>query len=276
MNDHATARPLLRVRDLSKTFKVTRREGILSRRGTVKAVEGVSLELERGRSLGIVGESGSGKSTLARCVLRLEEVSTGSVEFDGDDTVSMSSSALKQFRRRAQMVYQDPYSSLNPRQRIGDAVMEPLTVHGLGAPGSRRDLMFAMLERMGLSADFAYRFPHELSGGQRQRAGIARALISGPEMMVCDEAVSALDVSVQAQILNLLKRLQREEQLAYLFITHDIGVVRFIADDVIVMHKGSVVETGAVEDVIDNPQHEYTKKLIAAIPTGSERRGHAA
>jgi ABC-type glutathione transport system ATPase component len=167
-------------------------------------------------------------------------------------------------------------SSLNPRQTIGDAVSEPLSVHNIGDPSGRQDLMLAMLERMGLPAEFAFRYPHELSGGQRQRVGIARALISDPEMLVCDEAVSALDVSVQAQILNLLKDLQVAEDLTYLFITHDIGVVRFIADDVIVMYKGQVVEQGAVGDVIDNPQHEYTKKLISAIPTGSERRRSAA
>lgn len=265
---------LLQVRDLKKQFKVTRRQGLLSRRGTVQAVDGVSFNLQRGRSLGIVGESGSGKSTLARCLLRLEETTNGSVRFDAEDVLALRSHKLKNFRRRAQMIYQDPYSSLNPRQRIGDAVVEPLKVHGLGDPVEHRDLVVAMLEKMGLSSDYAFRFPHELSGGQRQRVGIARALISNPELVVCDEAVSALDVSVQAQILNLLKRLQHDERLTYLFITHDIGVVRFIADDIIVMYRGKVVEQGAVEDVIDCPQHEYTKKLISAIPTGSERRGN--
>ena len=274
MNGQGESMPILEVRDLKKSFKVGKRQGLLSHRGTVDAVKGVSLAIERGRSLGIVGESGSGKSTLARCILRLEDATSGSAIFDGQDILSMSSSSLKKFRRRAQMVYQDPYSSLNPRQRIGDAIVEPLVVHGIGTPDERRNLMFAMIERMGLNSEFAYRFPHELSGGQRQRVGIARALISNPEMLICDEAVSALDVSVQAQILNLLKNLQREENLAYLFITHDIGVVRFIADDVLVMYKGSVVESGSVVDVIDNPQHDYTKKLIAAIPSGSERRGN--
>ncbi len=269
-------RPLLQVSNLKKDFKVTRRAGALARRETVHAVGGVSVEVFRGRSLGIVGESGSGKSTLARCILRLEEPTSGTVHFDGEEVSAMNNVDLKAFRRRVQMVYQDPYSSLNPRQTIGDAVSEPLSVHNIGDPSGRQDLMLAMLERMGLPAEFAFRYPHELSGGQRQRVGIARALISDPEMLVCDEAVSALDVSVQAQILNLLKDLQVAEDLTYLFITHDIGVVRFIADDVIVMYKGQVVEQGAVGDVIDNPQHEYTKKLISAIPTGSERRRSAA
>ena len=268
--------PLLQVGDLEKQFKVTRRQGLLSRRDVVHAVDGVSFNLERGRSLGIVGESGSGKSTLARCVLRLEDTTNGTVRFDGEDVLELRAQELKAYRRRAQMIYQDPYSSLNPRQRIGDAVVEPLKVHGIGDPAEHRDLVIAMLAKMGLSSDFAFRFPHELSGGQRQRVGIARALISRPELVVCDEAVSALDVSVQAQILNLLKQLQKDENLTYLFITHDIGVVRFIADDIIVMYKGKVVEQGTVEAVIDSPQHEYTKKLISAIPTGSERRGNVA
>jgi len=268
--------PLLQVGDLEKQFKVTRRQGLLSRRDVVHAVDGVSFNLERGRSLGIVGESGSGKSTLARCVLRLEDTTNGTVRFDGEDVLELRAQELKAYRRRAQMIYQDPYSSLNPRQRIGDAVVEPLKVHGIGDPAEHRDLVIAMLAKMGLSSDFAFRFPHELSGGQRQRVGIARALISRPELVVCDEAVSALDVSVQAQILNLLKQLQKDEDLTYLFITHDIGVVRFIADDIIVMYQGKVVEQGTVEAVIDSPQHEYTKKLISAIPTGSERRGDVA
>ena len=268
--------PLLQVGDLEKQFKVTRRQGLLSRRDVVHAVDGVSFNLERGRSLGIVGESGSGKSTLARCVLRLEDTTNGTVRFDGEDVLELRAQELKAYRRRAQMIYQDPYSSLNPRQRIGDAVVEPLKVHGIGDPAEHRDLVIAMLSKMGLSSDFAFRFPHELSGGQRQRVGIARALISRPELVVCDEAVSALDVSVQAQILNLLKQLQKDEDLTYLFITHDIGVVRFIADDIIVMYQGKVVEQGTVEAVIDSPQHEYTKKLISAIPTGSERRGNVA
>lgn len=268
--------PLLQVGNLEKQFKVTRRQGLLSRRDIVHAVDGVSFDLERGRSLGIVGESGSGKSTLARCVLRLEDTTHGTVRFDGEDVLELRAQELKAYRRRAQMIYQDPYSSLNPRQRIGDAVVEPLKVHGIGDPAEHRDLVIAMLAKMGLSSDFAFRFPHELSGGQRQRVGIARALISSPELVVCDEAVSALDVSVQAQILNLLKQLQNDEDLTYLFITHDIGVVRFIADDIMVMYQGKVVEQGTVEAVIDSPQHEYTKKLISAIPTGSERRGNVA
>jgi ABC-type oligopeptide transport system ATPase subunit len=268
--------PLLQVGNLEKQFKVTRRQGLLSRRDIVHAVDGVSFDLERGRSLGIVGESGSGKSTLARCALRLEDTTNGTVRFDGEDVLELRAQELKAYRRRVQMIYQDPYSSLNPRQRIGDAVVEPLKVHGIGDPAEHRGLVIAMLAKMGLSSDFAFRFPHELSGGQRQRVGIARALISSPELVVCDEAVSALDVSVQAQILNLLKQLQKDENLTYLFITHDIGVVRFIADDIIVMYKGKVVEQGTVEAVIDSPQHEYTKKLISAIPTGSERRGNVA
>ncbi|MGH8961364.1 MAG: ABC transporter ATP-binding protein [Jatrophihabitantaceae bacterium] len=235
-------------------------------RGTVHAVDGVSLTLGRGEALGLVGESGSGKSTLARTVVRLETPTTGRVLFDGTDISTLSSRELRPFRQRVQMVFQDPYASLNPRMRVGDIVGEPLIVHEHQSRGAARREAEALLERVGLPPGAAAKYPHEFSGGQRQRVGIARALAVRPELIVADEPVSALDVSIRAQLLNLLKDLQHEFNLSYLFISHDLGVVRYVCDRIAVMYLGQVVEEGACEAVFTAPSHPYTQALISAIP----------
>lgn len=235
-------------------------------RGTVHAVDGVSLTVRRGEALGLVGESGSGKSTLARTVIRLETPTSGRVIFDGTDISTLSSRALRPFRQRVQMIFQDPYASLNPRMRVGDIVGEPLIVHErMGRAAARRQAEI-LLERVGLPQGSAKKYPHEFSGGQRQRVGIARALVVRPDLIVADEPVSALDVSIRAQLLNLLKDLQHEFNLSYLFISHDLGVVRYVCDRVAVMYLGQVVEEGICEAVFTNPKHPYTQALISAIP----------
>ena len=236
------------------------------RHATVRAVDGVSLTIRRGEALGLVGESGSGKSTLARTVIRLESPTEGRVLFDGVDVANLSSREMRPFRRRVQIVFQDPYASLNPRMRVGDIVAEPLIVHEGIDRREARSRAAELLERVGLPGDSGRRYPHEFSGGQRQRVGIARALAVRPELIVLDEPVSALDVSIRAQLLNLLKRLQREFSLTYLLISHDLGVVRHVCDRVAVMYLGQIVEEGICEDVFRNPQHPYTQALIAAIP----------
>lgn len=251
---------LLRIDGLKTHFSAGRG------RGTVHAVDGVSLVLRRGQAFGLVGESGSGKSTLARTVVRLEAPTYGRVVFDGTDVSKLSHREIRPFRRRVQMVFQDPYASLNPRMKVGDIVGEPLIVHeGLGRRAARQRAR-ELLERVGLTADAISRYPHEFSGGQRQRVGIARALAIRPDLIVADEPVSALDVSIRAQLLNLLKDLQREFALTYLFISHDLGVVRYVCDRVAVMYLGQVVEEGDCEAVFAAPRHPYTQALISAIP----------
>lgn len=231
------------------------------------AVDGVSFSLARGRTLGLVGESGCGKSTLSRAVLRLIPPTGGRVRYDGTDITALSPRALRPLRRRMQMVFQDPLGSLNPRLSIGDALTEPLHVHRVGASAAaRRALAAALLERVGMSPEALIRYPHEFSGGQRQRIGIARALALGPELLVCDEPVSALDVSIQSQILNLLAELQRELGLAYLFIAHNLGVVRRLCDDVAVMYLGRFVEVAPAAELFGTPRHPYTQALLAAAP----------
>jgi oligopeptide transport system ATP-binding protein len=232
----------------------------------VKALDNVSVSLIEGKTLAVVGESGSGKSTLARCLLQLQPLDSGEVIFSGQDLAKLSGSGLRAVRKNLQMVFQDPFASLNPRMRIGEIVGEGLLIHEIGKTDERQKKVIAMLKRVGLSETDMQKYPHEFSGGQRQRVGIARALVLQPKVVVCDEPVSALDVSIQAQILLLLKELQAEMALSYVFISHDLRVVRHIADDIVVMNCGKVVEQGKVEDVYQHPNHEYTQNLLAAIP----------
>jgi ABC-type oligopeptide transport system ATPase subunit len=263
---------LLVVEDLTKHFPVKR--GLLIERtvGHVKAVDGVSFEIREGETLGLVGESGSGKSTTGYCILQLMKPTSGSVRFQGKELTTMGREDVRRMRREMQIVFQDPYSSLDPRMTVGDIVAEPLQVHGVGSPRSRRDQVRYLLDVVGFNPNYTNRYPHEFSGGQRQRIGIARALALNPKLIVCDEPVSALDVSIQAQILNLLKDLQKEFQLTYLFIAHDLAVVRSMSDRIAVMNKGVLVEIGPAEEVYTTPKDEYTKALLAAVPVPDPRR----
>lgn len=257
--------PVLEVRDLVKHYPV--RNGLLRRAvATVKAVDGVSLTLGSGRTLGLVGESGSGKSTLARVLVGIETPTSGQVLVDGEDVTRLSRAGRKQLRRDVQMVFQDPYTSLNPRMSVGEIVGEPFAIHGITPPGGRRTAVADLLELVGLDPDHANRYPHQFSGGQRQRVGIARALALRPKILVCDEPVSALDVSVQGQVINLLEDLQEELGLSYLFVAHDLGVVRHIAHDVAVMYLGRIVEQGPGSAVYDTARHPYTQALLSAVP----------
>lgn len=256
---------LLAVRGLVKHFSVG--GGILGRSGDVlRAVDGVDLHVRRGETLGLVGESGSGKSTVGRAILRLVEPTAGSVRFDGEEVTTMDRTDLLAFRRRAQIVFQDPFGTLNPRMRIGAALGEVLRVHELARGRDVRRRVGELLEMVGLRPEHADRYPHEFSGGQRQRIGVARALAVDPEFIVCDEPVSALDVSVQAQILNLLAELQAELGLAYLLIAHDLAVVEHMSDRVAVMYAGRIVETAPAERLYRAPRHPYTRSLLAAVP----------
>lgn len=232
----------------------------------VKALDDVSISLREGSTLAVVGESGSGKSTLARCLLQLQPLDSGEVLFAGQDLAKLAGADLRNVRKNLQMVFQDPFASLNPRMRVGEIVGEGLLIHGLGSSVEQQKNVITMLKRVGLTEADMQKYPHEFSGGQRQRIGIARALVLKPKVVVCDEPVSALDVSIQAQILLLLKELQAEMALSYVFISHDLRVVRHIADDIVVMNQGKVVEQGSVVDIYEQPQHEYTRNLLAAIP----------
>ncbi len=232
----------------------------------VKALDDVSVSLKAGSTLAVVGESGSGKSTLARCLLQLHPFDSGEVIFEGQDLAKLQGQALRDVRQHLQMVFQDPFASLNPRMKVGEIVAEGLLIHGLGSAKAQKEKMLHMLTRVGLNADDAQRYPHQFSGGQRQRIGIARALVLNPKVVVCDEPVSALDVSVQAQILLLLKALQAEMGLSYIFISHDLRVVRHMADDIVVMHQGKIVEQGKVDAIYNAPQQAYTQQLLNAIP----------
>jgi ABC-type oligopeptide transport system ATPase subunit len=263
---------LLRVDDLQKYFPV--RKGLLIERTVdyVKAVDGVSFEIREGQTLGLVGESGSGKSTTGYCVLQLLKPTAGTVRFMGKELTTMGRGDLREMRKEMQIVFQDPYSSLNPRMTVGNIVGEPMLVHGQGTRRAREARVRDLLETVGFNPEFTNRYPHEFSGGQRQRIGIARALALNPRLIVCDEPVSALDVSIQAQILNLLKDLQRDLGLAYLFVAHDLAVVRTMSDHIAVMNKGKLVEIGKAEDVYTNPQDDYTKALLAAVPVPDPRR----
>lgn len=256
---------LLQARHLNKTYY--QRTGTLGlNTQTIHALENVSLTLKKGTTLAVVGESGSGKSTLARGLMRLLPLDSGEVIFDGQDFLALDKSALRSARRHMQMVFQDPFASLNPRMLIGEIIAEGLVIHGIGNKSQQQDMVVQMLEKVGLQAEDVHKYPHQFSGGQRQRIGIARALILQPKLVVCDEPVSALDVSVQAQILLLLKQLQQEMGLSYLFITHDLRVVRHIADEVLVMQKGKVIEQGSVETIYNAPQQKYTQQLLSTIP----------
>ena len=255
--------PLVVVKDLVKHYKGG---GLFRAAPTVRAVDGVSFEIGRGETLALVGESGCGKSTVGRTILRLQEPTSGSVSFDGTDVFALSREALRQKRRRMQIIFQDPYSSLNPRMTIGRAVAEGIEIHRLEKGKAIRDRVASLLEEVGLDSSYMDRYPHEFSGGQRQRIGIARALAVKPEFIVCDEPVSALDVSVQAQVLNLLADLQQKHGLSYLFIAHDLAVVRQVATRVAVMYLGHIVETGPTEQILSDPRHPYTQALLSAVP----------
>jgi oligopeptide transport system ATP-binding protein len=264
--------PLLVVKNLKKYFPV--KQGVFIDRTVdyVKAVDDVSFEVRAGETLGLVGESGSGKTTTGFCVLQLLKPTEGSVRFAGRELTTMSRRDLREVRRDVQIVFQDPYASLNPRMTVGDIVAESLVVHRIGNRKSRRRNAERLLEVVGFNPEFINRYPHEFSGGQRQRIGIARALALNPRLIVCDEPVSALDVSIQAQILNLLKDLQNEFGLAYLFIAHDLAVVRTMSDRIAVMNRGKIVEEGEAERVYSEPQDEYSKALLAAVPIPDPRR----
>ncbi|HEY6117865.1 MAG TPA: oligopeptide/dipeptide ABC transporter ATP-binding protein, partial [Candidatus Dormibacteraeota bacterium] len=237
----------------------------------VRAVDGVDLTIRRGETLGLVGESGCGKSTLARLVTGLLPVTAGSIVFDGDDVTRLRGGRLRRVRRKMQMIFQDPFASLDPRMTVGDILQEPLDNFSVGSVRERRRRVQELLRLVGLNPNFTNRYPHEFSGGQRQRIGIARALAVNPSFIVCDEPVSALDVSIQAQIINLLQDLQREFKLTYLFIAHDLAVVRHLSDRIAVMYLGKVVETADRNDIYDRPQHPYTKALLSSIPVPDPR-----
>ncbi|MGH3112497.1 MAG: ABC transporter ATP-binding protein [Gaiellaceae bacterium] len=271
-NGAGTDGALLTVTGLEKHFPV--RKGLLIERTVdyVKAVDGVSFSIPEGKTLGLVGESGSGKSTTGYCILQLIRPTAGSIRFQGKELTGLKGEDLRKMRQDMQIVFQDPYSSLDPRMTVGNIVAEPLEVHGMGTRRGRRETVRRLLEVVGFNPNYTNRYPHEFSGGQRQRIGVARALALNPKLIVCDEPVSALDVSIQAQMLNLLKDLQRDFGLTYLFISHDLAVVRTKPDEIPVMNNGKLVEVGPAEQVYSNPKEEYTKALFTAVPVPDPER----
>ena len=263
--------PLLEVRDLRTYFPIKR--GVLSRTvGFIKAVDGVSFDIQPGKTLGLVGESGCGKTTVGRSILRLIPPTSGTVRFKGEDFLAYRGEELRQLRRQMQIIFQDPVSSLNPRMRVGNIIGEPIQVHGIATGAAKRDMVASLLQRVGLDPADANKYPHEFSGGQRQRIGIARSLSLSPDFIVCDEPVSALDVSIQSQILNLLADLQQERNIAYLFIAHTLAVVEHFSDDVAVMYLGRIVEKASAREIYSNPKHPYTMALLSAAPEPDPRR----
>ncbi len=262
----ASGRPVLvQVRDLKKYFPI--RRGVLRRTvGHIKAVDGISFDIYQGETLGLVGESGCGKSTAGRTILQLEEPTAGTVQFADRELTEMSRTDVRKARRHMQMIFQDPYASLNPRMTVGNIISEPLTIHGLGDSAARKERVQELLRVVGLNPYFVNRYPHEFSGGQRQRIGVARALATNPSFIVADEPISALDVSIQAQVVNMLDDLKQELGLTYLFIAHDLSMVRYISDRVSVMYLGRIVELSSRNEVYDHPLHPYTQALLSAIP----------
>lgn len=260
---------LVHVENLEKHYPVT--EGVLNRQtGAVRAVDGISFDIPRGDTFGLVGESGCGKTTTGKGLLRLTEPTAGTVEIDGTDILSLTRAELRQFRRTAQMVFQDPTSSLNPRKRVGNIIAEPLRIHGVGTEDERQERVSDLLEEVNLPSEYRYKYPSALSGGQKQRVGIARAIALNPDFLVLDEPTSALDVSVQARIVDLFDRLQAKYELTYLFISHDLSLIKNVADWIGVMYLGELVEVGPTETIFANPQHPYTRALLSVIPTISE------
>lgn len=256
---------ILEVRNLTKHFKAGRRQ-------VVHAVDDVSLTLKKGRTLGLVGESGCGKSSCARTIIRMYDPTSGQIILDGDDITNLSQKQLKPYRKKMQMIFQDPYASLNARMTVRDIIAEPLVAHNVvKRKDQSNELVYPMLERVGLTKEHANRYAHEFSGGQRQRVGIARALILQPELVICDEPISALDVSIQAQVINLLKDFQEEKGVSYLFIAHDLSMVRYVSDDVGVMYLGQLVEVCEASEIYKNPLHPYTKGLLGSIPIANPK-----
>ncbi|MET3942421.1 oligopeptide/dipeptide ABC transporter ATP-binding protein [Paenibacillus sp. PvP094] len=263
------SKPLLQVNNLNKHFPVRSSFGRTT--GQVKAVNGVSFDIHSGQTFGLVGESGCGKSTLGRSILRLVEPTSGEAIYEGTDILALSKKDLRSYRQHMQMVFQDPYTSLDPRKRIGYSIEEPLLIHKKGNKQDRKDKAMSLLRKVGFNEEHYERFPHEFSGGQRQRLGIAKALALGPKLIICDEPVSALDVSIQSQVINLLEEVQEELGISYLFIAHDLSVVRHIADRIGVMYLGEMVEQGPAETLFTDPLHPYTKSLLSAVPIPDPR-----
>jgi peptide/nickel transport system ATP-binding protein len=262
----AEAEPLIEAIGLRKEYRL--KTGLFARK-TVHAVKEASFTLSRGRTLGVVGESGSGKTTVGMLLMRLIDATAGKVMYEGRDLLSLSAAELMAYRRKIQIIFQNPYASLNPRFTVGQILTEPMKIHGIGVSDDARfDQAVASIRRVGLPADAIHKYPHEFSGGQRQRIAIARILSMKPEVLICDESVSALDVSVQATVLNLLLDLQDEFGMSYIFISHDLSVVKYMADDMLVMSNGEIVERGLSEAIYENPQHDYTKRLLSSIPRG--------